>query len=76
MGLGVRAVSKTDRSAAVQGGYAVADAQVGYRFNRNLSLTLDVHNLFDRVYYARLPSRFYSVYGDPRNVLVTARYRF
>ena len=51
----------------------MADAQVGYRFNRNLSLTLDVHNLFDRVYYARLPSRFYSVYGDPRNVRLTLR---
>ncbi|KAF1061546.1 TonB-dependent receptor [Variovorax sp.] len=73
VGLGVRAVSKTDRGAAVQGGYAVADAQVGYRFNKNLSLTLDVHNLFDRFYYARLPSRFYSVYGDPRNVRLTLR---
>lgn len=73
LGTGVRAQSTTSRGADPQRGYAVFDAQVGYRINRNLLATVNVNNLFDKAYYARVPSRFYSVWGEPRNVMVTLR---
>ncbi|MGN8083245.1 TonB-dependent siderophore receptor [Variovorax sp. 22077] len=73
LGAGVRAQSTTNRGADPQRGYAVFDAQVGYRINRNLLATVNVNNLFDKAYYARVPSRFYSVWGEPRNVMVTLR---
>ncbi|XDF37098.1 TonB-dependent siderophore receptor [Paracidovorax avenae] len=73
LGAGLRAQSTTSRDADPQRGYAVFDAQVGYRINQHLSATMNVNNLFDKAYYARVPSRFYSVWGDPRNVMVTLR---
>ncbi len=57
-----------------QGPFAVANAQVGYRFNENLRLFASVNNLFDRVYYVRVGSiNTYNNYGEPRNVLLTLR---
>ncbi|WP_083224834.1 TonB-dependent siderophore receptor [Sphingomonas panacis] len=76
LGGGLRAQSKTSRGGPVQDAYAVVDAQIGYRLNRQWSLTASVTNLFDKTYYARLPSRFYSVYGEPRGFTVTLRKGF
>lgn len=76
VGAGMRAQSSTSRDAAAQGGYTVVDAQLGYQISRNVSATLSVNNLFDKTYYARVPSRFYSVWGDPRNAMLTLRASF
>ncbi|MDZ3994285.1 TonB-dependent siderophore receptor [Pseudomonas sp. Teo4] len=77
VGGGVRAVSATYYKRDVdfvQGGYSVATAQVGYRFNRNLSATLTANNLFDRKYYDRVDSSWGSnFYGEPRNLTLTLR---
>ncbi|SDV46919.1 TonB-dependent siderophore receptor [Chitinasiproducens palmae] len=74
IGGGVRVMSSTYRTPeAVQGGYALFDAQLGYRFNRYLDATLSVNNIFDRRYYARVPSSYFGITGDPRNVLLTLR---
>lgn len=60
-----------------QGPYAVANAQVGFAFSDSASINVQVNNLFDRVYYARVGSiNVYNTFGDPRNVLVTLRGRF
>lgn len=60
-----------------QGPYAVANAQVGFVFSETASINVQVNNLFDRVYYARVGSiNVYNTFGDPRNVLVTLRGRF
>ncbi|RZT39414.1 TonB-dependent siderophore receptor [Cupriavidus agavae] len=63
-----------------QGGYAVFNLRAGYRFDKTWSLALNLNNLFDRRYYARLgtagafgPANFGNVYGTPRNVMVTLR---
>lgn len=74
VGAGARVQSRTSRNnTSWQGGYAVVDAQVGYRVNRNLDASITVNNLFDRNYYSRVPSSYYSVYGEPRNVMLTLR---
>jgi outer membrane receptor for ferric coprogen and ferric-rhodotorulic acid len=71
VGGGVRAQSETDRDAWQQGGYALVDLQAGYRFNKHLDASLTLNNVFDRDYYARVPSSYFSERGEPRNVMLT-----
>ncbi|PSS58999.1 TonB-dependent siderophore receptor [Pseudomonas sp. BBP2017] len=75
---GTRVVSETSYTRSnvdfVQPGYAVSTAQVGYKFNDNLSSTLTANNIFDRKYYDRVDSAWGSnFYGDPRNLTLTLR---
>lgn len=81
VGGGVTVQSKTYAGTAPaiirQGGYAVAGLQVGYRFNRNVTVMLTVENLFDRSYYARVSSvSGGNYYGTPRNAMLTVRSAF
>ncbi|EQB14987.1 TonB-dependent siderophore receptor [Sphingobium lactosutens] len=76
IGGGLRAQSKTSRGGPVQSSYAVADVQIGYRLDQQLSATLSVTNLFDKTYFARAPARFYSIYGEPRAFTLTLRKGF
>ncbi|SEM56832.1 outer-membrane receptor for ferric coprogen and ferric-rhodotorulic acid [Sphingomonas gellani] len=58
-----------------QGSYAVFDLRAGYRLNDGLSLSVNVNNLFDKTYYARLSSTGRGNYfGSPRTVFATLRY--
>lgn len=58
-----------------QGSYAVANLMARYDISRNLSANLAVSNVFDRKYY--LGTSFYSnvIYGEPRNAMMTLRWR-
>jgi len=65
---------RTRSSIVRQGSYAVADVRAGYRINDNLSLAVNVSNLFDRTYYARISSTGRGNYfGAPRSVLASIR---
>ena len=68
------------RSGAItsrQGGYAVYNAMVGYRFDKTYSIQLNVNNVFDKVYYKKFaPTGIGYYYGDPRNVMVSLRASF
>ncbi|WP_198972913.1 TonB-dependent siderophore receptor [Xylophilus sp. ASV27] len=62
---------------ARQGAYALASLMARYDFTDQLSATLNVQNLFDRKYIASMSGWWYSgMYGAPRNLQVTARYKF
>lgn len=82
VGLGVNAMSgysgNGSTSSLKQGGYALVNAQLGYRIDRNYSLDLTVSNLFDRVYHtAGIRSlQSYNGYGEPRNVMLTMRFNY
>lgn len=57
--------------------YTVFDAMVAYQINRNVSLQLNVYNLTDKFYIARLNNagnRF--TLGTPRSFLLTANIKF
>ncbi len=56
-----------------QGGYAVVNAAIGYRFNKSYALSLNAYNLFDRVYHTSgvRSVNSYNGYGDPRNFMLT-----
>ena len=70
--------SKTDSPWSVhQGGFAIAGLRLGYTVNRQLDLNLNINNLFDRYYYSSIGAdNGPNFFGDPRNVMLTARYRF
>lgn len=62
-----------------QGGYAVTDLMAGYQVNRNLDLQVNANNVFDRKYYnaiANSASYGGDSYGNPRNLMLTAKYSF
>lgn len=57
-----------------QGAFAIAGAQLGWRFNEQLRSFVSVNNVFDKVYYQRVGSiNTYNFFGEPRNFLVTLR---
>ncbi|WP_110673982.1 ferric-rhodotorulic acid/ferric-coprogen receptor FhuE [Salinicola sp. RZ23] len=57
-----------------QPSYTLADLFGRYQFTSNLALQVNVHNLFDRKYYAYFDT--YGVYGEPLNVTSTLSYTF
>ena len=60
-----------------QGSVLRVNAMARYRFTRDLSLTLNVDNLFDRKYYNHVASWGpLAYYGQPRRWRVTLRYQF
>ena len=68
---------RTPSTIVRQGSYAVADLRAGYRITDNLSLALNVNNLFDRTYYARISSTGRgNYYGSPRTVFASVRVNF
>ena len=65
---------RTRSTIVRQGSYAVADLRAGYRINEQLSLAVNVNNLFDRSYYARISSTGRgNYYGAPRSVFANIR---
>lgn len=74
LGGGLRWQSRTGSDGIWQGGQVIASLMARYEIDRNLSVALNVDNLFDRTYYA-YPSAN-STYAAPRGVLVSARYSF
>ena len=62
-----------------QGAYAVTDLMAGYQVNQNLDLQLNANNVFDRTYYSGIASSVgwgTDTYGNPRNLMLTAKYTF
>lgn len=58
-----------------QGGYAVVDLRAGYELTEQISLSVNVNNLLDRSYYARISSTGRgNYYGSPRSVFATLRF--
>ncbi|WP_253185375.1 TonB-dependent siderophore receptor [Burkholderia plantarii] len=75
VGGGMLAQTQTTRGVA-QGGYAIFNAEVSYRINKHVEAAVSLNNIFNRGYYLRPPSSFYSVFGDRRNVMLTVRSDF
>nr|WP_321943274.1 TonB-dependent receptor [Paraburkholderia tropica] len=75
VGGGMLAQTRISRGVE-QGGYAIFNAQIGYRFNKHVEASLQLNNVFNREYYIRPPSTYYSVFGDTRNVMLTVRSDF
>ncbi|MFD3240359.1 ferric-rhodotorulic acid/ferric-coprogen receptor FhuE [Rahnella perminowiae] len=57
-----------------QGSMARVDLFTRYQVTKQLSVQANINNLFDRTYYSWLSD--YAVYGEPRNLSVSANYTF
>ncbi|MDP9899791.1 TonB-dependent siderophore receptor [Variovorax ginsengisoli] len=58
-------------------GRAVWNAYAKYQINRHWSATLNLNNVFDKVYYSSITALVNgSYYGDPRHVMLTLRGTF
>ena len=59
--------------------YWVHRAMVGYQFNQNFGLQLNINNLTDKEYYTRIRNNATSGWatpGETRSAVLTATYRF
>ncbi len=55
----------------------VANAMAHNQFDRQMGLTLNVNNVFDRKYLSSIGTVFNTgYYGEPRNVRLNLRYSF
>jgi outer-membrane receptor for ferric coprogen and ferric-rhodotorulic acid len=69
--------TRTISSVVRQGNYAVVDLRAGYKLNERIALSINVNNVLDRTYYARISSTGRgNYYGTPRSVFGTIRYTF
>ncbi|TBU89780.1 hypothetical protein DNJ95_16130 [Stutzerimonas kirkiae] len=60
-----------------QGGYTLVDLYTNYRISQNLDATLNINNVFDKRHYSViLGTDSGNFFGEPRNYMLTARYRF
>ena len=59
---------------AEQGSYAQVDLFTRYQVTKNFSVQGNLNNLFDKTYDSNVDGSI--VYGEPRNVSVTASYQF
>ncbi|MEJ5865459.1 TonB-dependent siderophore receptor [Pseudomonas farsensis] len=60
-----------------QGGYTIFDLNSAYAVNKNLDLNFNLNNVFDKHYYSTITAPTESnFFGEPRNFMVTARYKF
>ena len=85
VGGGIRWQSATEAFLTFLGGdtgarqpsYTVVDLRAGYDVTDQISLAVNLNNVFDKHYYERVSgTEFGNFYGTPRNVLVTARLRY
>lgn len=59
------------------GGYAIYNARIGYDVNKNVNLSVNIENIFDRTYYSQTGTiESNSYYGNPRNMMFTMRTNF
>ena len=69
--------SRTVSSIVRQPAYAVVDLRAGYKFTDLISLSVNVNNVLDKTYYARISSTGRgNYYGTPRSVFATLRVGF
>ncbi|MCO8162374.1 TonB-dependent receptor [Pseudomonas sp. 21LCFQ010] len=63
-----------------QAAYYIVDLNAGYKASEHLDLRFGLNNVFDKKYYQTISQNTSSwptaFYGDPRNIQVTASYRF
>lgn len=78
LGAGMNTMSGIASVQGVQaGGWTTFDAMAAYRFTPKLKAQLNIDNLFDRAYYARVGSvNTFNIAGPRRSVTANIRYSF
>jgi len=61
---------------ATQDAYAVVGLLASYEVDEHLTVGFNLNNLFDEKYYDGLGTFASGSYGEPRNAVVNAKWRF
>ncbi|WP_338570397.1 hypothetical protein V6L78_23730 [Pseudomonas canadensis] len=61
---------------AVQDPFAVVGLLANYQVDEHLSVGLNVNNLFEKKYYDGMGTFNSGSYGEPRNAMVNAKWKF
>lgn len=56
--------------------YFVHNTSVTYRLDRNMTVQMNIKNLFDEVYYTRMRNNGWATPGDARSTVITVNYAF
>lgn len=64
------------KTTAKQQSFYIARLMAGYQFTEDLSLRVNLNNLFDKHYYSQFGQYTQYYHGEPRNVDVVLRYQF
>jgi outer membrane receptor for ferric coprogen and ferric-rhodotorulic acid len=77
VGAGLRYKSKfyISNDSVTQDAFYLANIMANYRFNKEISLQFNIHNLFDKKYYVGLTTSEYT-YGSPRKIIAKLKYTF
>ena len=68
---------RTRSTIVRQPSYAVLDLRAGYKFNERVGVSVNVANVLDKSYYARIAATGRgNYYGSPRTAFATIRYTF
>lgn len=59
-----------------QGSYAIVNVMARYDFNKRMSATLNVNNLFDKKYYSQIGFYNQGWYGAPQNVMLSLKAQY
>lgn len=78
VGAGLTAQTDTTTNYNIsQGGYTLFNANIGYQYSKQISLSLNGNNLTDKEYYIGVSNRHRggnNFYGDPRNVMFNVKW--
>ncbi|BAP43385.1 TonB-dependent outermembrane ferripyoverdine receptor [Pseudomonas sp. StFLB209] len=66
--------SKVENLGFTQGSYALANLMARYQVNSNLSVSVNVNNIFDREYLTSYST--WGTYGPPRNFMTSIKYSY
>ncbi len=77
VGVGLTMMGKASGNGVRQGGYSVVNFNAGYAFNQHWQLNLNINNMTDKNYYARIGGTGRGNYfGAPANAQLTVRAHF
>lgn len=65
-----------NRESQEQGGYAITNLMARYQLSPDLSLQVNVNNVFDKKYQRAVNWHGQGIWGTPAEVMATLRYRF
>ncbi|MCQ9427297.1 TonB-dependent siderophore receptor [Pseudomonas sp. LJDD11] len=66
--------SKVENLGFTQGSYALANLMARYQVNSNLSVSVNVNNIFDKEYLTSYST--WGTYGPPRNFMTSLKYTY
>jgi len=80
VGAGLTAQTDTTTNYNIsQGGYTLFNANIGYQYSKQISLSLNGNNLTDKEYYIGVSNRHRggnNFYGDPRNLMFNVKWTY